>query len=89
MFRGIEQTKFTVQFGFVCDGGNTSGMVKPKEMRYSDLAFALAMVDPFNHGNWMERVESLGKRGDYMVIKFTSESDTHGTVGRFIMITRK
>lgn len=77
-----------VHFGFVCDGGSTRGAAEPREMRYADLALALAMVDPFNHGKWMGQVDSLRRSGDHVVISFTSESDTHGTVGRVVKITR-
>ena len=80
------QARFSVRFGFLCEG--MDGESAPREFRHDDLSFALAMVDPFNHGKWMEQVASLRRRGDRMTITMTSGSDEHGMVARAILVER-
>lgn len=82
------RAKYSVTFAFICDDGNTVGTAPAHEMRYGDLGYALAMVDPFNHEKWMGQVNALRRRGDHMVITMTSESKDRGTVGRAIKIQR-
>lgn len=82
------QRKYIVQFIFVYNNGNFIGKANEKEMKYSDLEYALAMVDPFNHEKWMRDIASLRYRGDEVKITLESPSDTRGTVYRIIKIVR-
>ena len=78
--------RYSVKYGFKCVG--MDGEAAPREFRHDDLSFALAMVDPFNHGKWMEQVARLRRRGDRMTITMTSGSDEHGMVARAILVKR-
>lgn len=86
--RMARQRKYVVQFMFVCDNGNLIGKANEKEMKHSDLEYALAMVDPFNHEKWMRDIASLRYRGDELKITMESPSDTRGMVYRIIKIVR-
>lgn len=86
--RMARQRKYIVQFMFVCDNGNLIGKANEKEMKHSDLEYALAMVDPFNHEKWMSDIARLRYRGDELKITMESPSDTRGTVYRIIKIVR-
>lgn len=80
--------KYIVSFGYTCNCGLTQGTAKPKVMRFDDLEFALAMIDPFRHAKWMESVSTLRRRGDSATITMTSDSADHGTVLRAIKVVR-
>ena len=82
----VKQTKYIVHFGFICQNG--IGTTEPKEMKYHELEFSLAMVDPFNHEKWMHQIDTLRRRGDNLLLTMTSDSDDYGTVGRAIRIIR-
>lgn len=79
--------KYMVSFGYVCNGGLTQGRARPKVMKFEDLEFALAMIDPFRHAEWMGNLKALRKRGDAMSITMSSESE-QGTVGRAIKVVK-
>ena len=82
------KNRYIVEFGYICDGGNTAGTAEPRTMHILDLQYALAMVDPYLHAEWMERIRSLGRRGDYVTLTIESDSREHGTVGRVIKIQK-
>lgn len=86
--RMTRQRKYIVQFMFVCDNGDFIGKANEKEMKYSDLEYSLAMVDPFNHEKWMCDIARLHYRGDEIKITMESPSDTRGMVYRIIKIVR-
>ena len=79
---------YIVTYGFVSDGGDYAGKTEPKRMAREDLLFSLLMVDPFNYDRWSGQGSALRRRGDHMVLTIRSESDGHGTVGRFLKIQK-
>lgn len=78
----VKRKKYIVHFGFICQNG--MGTTEPKELKYHELEFSLAMVDPFNHEKWMSQIDTLRRRGDSILLTMTSDSDNYGTVGRAI-----
>ena len=96
--------KYSVSYGFVCENGSgfeshkdndfvgsqgmLSGVARTKEMNYDSLELALAIADPLMHSDWMKKVDSLSRRGDYVTLTLSSMSDTNGIVGRTIKIQK-
>ena len=62
------------------------GTAEPKELKYQELEFSLAMVDPFINEKWMSQIDTLRRRGDSILLTMTSDSDNYGTVGRALRI---
>ena len=96
--------KYLVSYGFICENGDgveihkdknfvgnfgvLSGVTKPREMSYDYLEMSLAIADPIKHSDWMQKVDCLTRRGDYVTLNLSSMSDTNGIVGRTIKIQK-